>query len=319
MTAALLTSPLDVIRTRLQSDFYRPQFDTLSFRTSPAPRPFSLPHSSVLHFRETFQLLTSIYRVEGWRTLFKGLGPNLIGVVPSSAIKFYTYSNSKRIISQELFDGQEAALVHLLAATTAGVATSTVTNPIWLVKTRLQLDKLLAGKTKTGRRYKNTFDCMTQVIRQEGIKGFYRGLSASYLGVTESALHWVLYEQMKILLKKSTDRKKTSMWHQALELGGGIGAAGTSKFFAVVLTYPHEVVRTRLRQAPMSKGQWKYTGILQCFCLIWKEEGLISMYGGLTPHLLRAVPSTAIMFGVFEAVMKLLDDPHRDNNIANGR
>jgi solute carrier family 25 protein 33/36 len=60
----------------------------------------------------------------------------------------------------------------------------------------------------------------------------------------------------------------------------------------------------------MSNGQLKYSSILQCFRLIWKERGLLSMYGGLTPHLLRAVPSTAIMFGVFEAVMKFLgEDP----------
>lgn len=239
MTAALLTSPLDVVRTRLQSDFYRPQLITPSFRDSPASRPLPFLRSSVLHFRETFQLLSSIYRVEGSRTLFKGLGLNLIGIVPSSAIKFYTYSNSKRVISQELFGNQETALVHLLAATMAGVATSTATNPIWLVKTRLQLDKSLAGKT--GRRYENSFDCMMQVIRQEGVKGLYRGLSASYLGVTESTLHWVLYEQMKILLKNSSDRNQTSIWHQAVDLGGRISAAGTSKLLAVMVTYPHEV------------------------------------------------------------------------------
>ncbi|KAG4439621.1 hypothetical protein IFR05_004916 [Cadophora sp. M221] len=156
-----------------------------------------LYRSSAHHFRETFQILSSIYRIEGWRTLFKGLGPNLAGVVPSSAIKFYTYSNTKRVLSQNI--GQETALVHLLAAATAGVATSTVTNPIWLV------------------------------------------------------------------------------------------------------------VRTRLRQAPMRNGELKYSGILQCFRLIWKEEGLVAMYGGLTPHLLRSVPSTAIMFGVYEAAMKFLD------------
>lgn len=61
----------------------------------------------------------------------------------------------------------------------------------------------------------------------------------------------------------------------------------------------------------MSNGQLKYTGVIQCFRLLWKQEGLASMYGGLTPHLLRAVPSTAIMFGVFEAVMKLVEDPRQ--------
>ncbi|KAL9102722.1 MAG: hypothetical protein Q9163_002153 [Psora crenata] len=150
----------------------------------------SLPRAALLHFRETFQILFSIQQVEGWRALFKGLGPNLTGVVPARAINFYTYGNGKRIISQRLNDGQEAAWVHLCAAATAGVVTGTATNPIWLVKTRLQLDKNNAEKAggSVSRKYKNSMDCIRQTLRAEGIKGLYRGLSASYLGVTESTL-----------------------------------------------------------------------------------------------------------------------------------
>ncbi len=59
-----------------------------------------------------------------------------------------------------------------------------------------------------------------------------------------------------------------------------------------------KVVRTRLRQAPTEKGVSKYTGLAQCFRLVWKEEGMAGLYGGLTPHLLRVVPSAAIMFGM---------------------
>jgi solute carrier family 25 protein 33/36 len=61
-----------------------------------------------------------------------------------------------------MYGGHETASVHLLAAATAGVVTSTATNPIWLVKTRLQLDKSLAEKA--GWRYKNGLDCMIQVV-----------------------------------------------------------------------------------------------------------------------------------------------------------
>jgi len=71
-----------------------------------------------------------------------------------------------------------------------------------------------------------------------------------------------------------------------------------------------QVVRTRLRQAPtVAGGKPKYTGLVQCFKLVWKEEGMASMYGGLTPHLLRTVPSAAIMFGMYEVILKLLDTP----------
>lgn len=252
MTAALLTSPLDVLKTRLQSDFYQSQL-VASRAVRGVPPPESLPflRSSVAHFRETFQILFAIPRVEGVRALFKGLGPTLTGIVPASAIKFYTYGNCKRIIADRLNEGRETAWVHLLAAATAGVVVSTATNPIWLVKTRLQLDKSRAARADgaaeaTRRRYKNSLDCTMQILRQEGIRGLYRGLSASYLGVTESTLQWVLYEQMKMYLARREARvsarggKKTT-GDQVIDWVGKLGAAGSAKLVAAVVTYPHEV------------------------------------------------------------------------------
>lgn len=306
MTSATLTSPLDVLKTRLQSDFYQSQIiASRNARGIPPPSSLSLPRSALLHFRETFQILFSIHRVEGWRALFKGLGPNLTGVVPARAINFYAYGNGKRIISQNFNHGHEAAWVHLCAAANAGIITGTVTNPIWLVKTRLQLDKNHAEKTGTlsNRQYKNSLDCIRQTLRAEGVRGLYRGLSASYLGVTESTLQWVLYEQTKKYLRSHEERlavsgKAPTYWDNTVIWGGKVAGAGMAKFFAAIVTYPHEVVRTRLRQAPLKDGRMKYTGIVQCFTTIWKEEGMASLYGGLTPHMLRVVPSAAIMFGM---------------------
>ena len=306
MTSATLTSPLDVLKTRLQSDFYQHQLEvSRKAKGVPPPSALSIPRSALLHFNETFQILFSVHQIEGWRALFKGLGPNLIGVVPARAINFYTYGNGKRIISQNFNNGQETAWVHLAAAAIAGIATGTATNPIWLVKTRLQLDKSRAERTgsQMTRQYKNSLDCVTQTLRNEGIKGLYRGLSASYLGVTESTLQWVLYEQMKISLRRREERvaasgRQPSLLDQTFSWGGRVGAAGTAKFFAALVTYPHEVIRTRLRQAPLQDGRLKYTGIVQCFKTIYREEGMASLYGGLTPHMLRVVPSAAIMFGM---------------------
>ena len=306
MTSAVLTSPLDVLKTRLQSDFYQKQLEiSRKAKGVPPPSSLSIPRSALLHFNETFQILFSVHRIEGWRALFKGLGPNLIGVVPARAINFYTYGNGKRIISDNFNNGQETAWVHLTAAATAGVVTGTATNPIWLVKTRLQLDKSRAERTGSPltRQYHNSLDCVMQTVRSEGIRGLYRGLSASYLGVTESTLQWVLYEQMKLYLRRREEwvvasGRDPTLWDQTLNWGGRVGAAGTAKFCAALVTYPHEVLRTRLRQAPQQDGRLKYTGIVQCFQTIWKEEGMASLYGGLTPHMLRVVPSAAIMFGM---------------------
>ncbi|KAB8356549.1 hypothetical protein FH972_024131 [Carpinus fangiana] len=314
MTSAILTAPLDVLKTRLQSDFYQGQLAAArTARGLPPIHTLSFARSSLLHVSETFQILFAVPRIEGWRALFKGLGPNLVGVVPARAINFFAYGNGKRIISQEFNNGRESSWVHLLAAANAGIITGTATCPIWVVKTRLQLDKSHAEKAGTAsvRRYKNALDCTMQTLRQEGIGGLYRGLGASYLGVTESTLQWVLYEKMKMSLAEREERIKLSGrprtgWDDFVDWFGKAGSAGTAKLFAAIVTYPHEVVRTRLRQAPQSNGKLKYTGIIQCVKLVWKEEGMVALYGGLVPHMLRVVPSAAIMFGVYESTLKLL-------------
>ena len=334
MAAATLTAPLDVLKTRLQSDFYQAQLAQSRMAKGISPHAhLSAFRSGLLHFRETFQILGSVHKVEGWRALFKGLGPNLVGVVPARSINFFVVGNGKRIIADYGNNGEESAWVVLCAAALAGIVTSTATNPIWLIKTRLQLDKNIVEKTggAATRRYKNSWDCIKQVVRQEGIRGLYKGMSASYLGVTESTVQWVLYEQMKRSLERRENRivasgRPKTLWDNTVEWTGNVGAAGSAKLVAALATYPHEVsrtqpaepdntltyyqvVRTRLRQAPTENGHLKYTGLIQCFKLIWKEEGMVALYGGLTPHLLRTVPSAAIMFGIYEGILKLLHAP----------
>jgi solute carrier family 25 protein 33/36 len=69
--------------------------------------------------------------------------------------------------------------------------------------------------------------------------------------------------------------------------------ASSAKLIAAAVTYPHEVVRTRLRE---QRGQnSRYTGFIQCLSLIAKEEGVKGLYGGMGAHLLRVVPNAAIM------------------------
>lgn len=132
------------------------------------------------------------------------------------------------------------------------------------------------------------------------MRGFYRGLSASLLGVAEGTIQWTLYEKFKSM------RRRTS-GSQIIEEGwlDRVGAAGSAKLIATFITYPHEVVRTRLRQAPPpGYSKPKYYGLLQSFKLILKEEGVAALYGGLSPHLLRVVPNAAVMYTVYEFILK---------------
>lgn len=295
MMGAIVTCPLDVVKTRLQSDAYHGAYN----RTPKSSNPFVL---AAQHLSETGGALRTIYRSEGARALFRGMGPNLVGVIPARSINFFTYGASKEMLLARFNGGAEATWIHLAAGVCAGFVTSTATNPIWLVKTRLQLDK------SKGRHYRSLWECLVHVVRREGFFSLYKGLSASYLGGAELTLQWVLYEQMKAFVSRQArgENEKTTRDH-VLEWCARSGAAGAAKFVASLITYPHEVVRTRLRQAPLAEtGRPKYTGLVQCFRLVAREEGLASMYGGLTPHLLRTVPNLIIMFGTWELVVRML-------------
>jgi hypothetical protein len=84
-----------------------------------------------------------------------------------------------------------------------------------------------------------------------------------------------------------------------------VGASGSAKAVASLITYPHEVIRTRLRQ-PTINGIQKYTGLMQTLKLVVAEEGVKALYGGLTPHMLRVVPNAACMFLIYEVVASKL-------------
>lgn len=154
-----------------------------------------------------------IYREESPRALFKGLGPTLVGVIPARSINFFTYGNGKQIIANTFNDGQENSFVHLGAAAIAGIVTGTATNPIWVVKTRMQLAANSSrGGTASGIQ-RGSWATITHIMKEEGVRGFYKGLSASYLGVTEGTIQWVLYERLKKLSYDGAEGQGLSLIH----------------------------------------------------------------------------------------------------------
>lgn len=78
----------------------------------------------------------NLFVEEGFRGLYRGLGPNLFGVIPARSIYFFTYGTTKKFLADSNLGG---STVSFISGVAAGVAVVTTTQPIWLVKTRMQL------------------------------------------------------------------------------------------------------------------------------------------------------------------------------------
>ncbi|KAI8907218.1 mitochondrial carrier domain-containing protein [Gorgonomyces haynaldii] len=289
---AAITCPLEVVKTRLQSSLYKQQQVSASFTRNPLSAVYQ-------HMSGVVDILRTIKRQEGIRALWKGMGPNLVGVVPARSIYFSVYSQGKHTYSELLNNGNESSLVHMVSAFTAGLCVASFTSPIWLVKTRMQLQSEAVNLGNVPK-YRNSLHCAYEVIKHEGIRGLYVGFSASVIGLSESTLQFVTYEYMKKLRKNQLEKQGKVPELSAFDTF--VLAAG-AKLGAAMLTYPHEVVRTRMRQTPID-GVRKYVGFVQTAKLIYKEEGMIALYGGMTAHLMRVVPNAAILFFCYELVVR---------------
>lgn len=285
-----VTCPLEVIKTRLQSTVGQKVMQNLQlYRVLSSGSYVSLhaaqPNGGVAIAATPLHYLRHLLQTEGLPALFKGLSPSLFGIIPTRALYFTAYSQAKQLYNSVF--SYESPLVHLCSAVSAGVVTTTCTSPIWVVKTQMQLEnrKITAQK------------CVRQIYRMDGIRGFYRGLTASYAGLAETAIHFVIYEHIKKTIKAHD---------QKLELKDCMLAAGVAKLTASSICYPHEVCRTRLRQK-VSRESRKYHSFFQTLFKIWREEGHRGLYGGMTPHLFRVVPNTAIVFLTYEAIVGLIE------------
>ncbi|XP_060614932.2 solute carrier family 25 member 33 [Anolis sagrei] len=294
---AIFTCPLEVIKTRLQSSklalraVYYPQVQLGTISGEGVVRPTSVSPGLV-------RVLKSILEKEGPRSLFRGLGPNLVGVAPSRAVYFACYSKAK-----EQFNGvfvPNSNLVHICSAGSAAFITNSLMNPIWMVKTRMQLERRVRGSKQM-----NTLQCARYVYRTEGVRGFYRGLTASYAGISETIICFAIYERLK---KYVTDAPlgpslPTGPERTSTNFFGLMMAAAVSKGCASCIAYPHEVIRTRLRE----EGT-KYKAFVQTARLVFREEGYQAFYRGLFAQLMRQIPNTAIVLSTYELIVYLLED-----------
>ncbi|KAI8074189.1 mitochondrial carrier domain-containing protein [Gongronella butleri] len=191
--------------------------------------------------------------------------------------------------------GKLAAWQHMIASTEAGAATAIVTNPIWVIKTRM-----CATTRATPGAYQGFLQGLGRLVSEEGLRGMYRGMVPALFGVSHGAIQFMAYEEMK---KWRNERRHaegetpTSEWNARLSTPEYLVMAVSSKVVAAVTTYPYQVLRSRLQNRETRDA---YHGVMDCIRKIKAAEGMVGFYKGLAPSVLRVLPGTCITFLVYE-------------------
>lgn len=284
--ASCLTNPLEVIKTQLQSSSTAAG-DMVAGRGHPVA------------------IAKRIMEQDGVSGFFRGLPPTLVGIIPSRSAYFYSYQQIKKRLGPYLPEGSPPNA--MLAGFMAGITSNTLTNPIWMVRTRMQL---LADTTAGQRAYNGYGDAISTIWREDGLKGFYKGIQASYWGCAEGAVQFILYEQFKTRLLGRLNAQRAECGLPATEELPKMTyfwSAAAAKMCASIATYPHEVARTRMREQARG-GIYKYKSMWQSLAVISQEEGMKGLYSGMGVHLLKVVPNSAFMFLTYEVVRSWLSE-----------
>jgi len=233
----------------------------------------------------------------GIRGLYAGVTPNLVGAGSAWGLYFFFYNGVKHQLQGGVASKQLPASSALLAASFSGVLTLTLTNPVWVVKTRLCLQSARLDPStdlrSNPRLYRGFFDALYKIAWYEGLRGLYSGYVPGLFGVSHGVVQFVAYEDLKNRYHNFHNQPITTKLGTAEYLT----FAAISKLVAALTTYPYQVVRARLQDQ-----QNKYSGSMDCISKILRLEGIKGFYKGLSPNLLRVVPATMITFVVYENI-----------------
>jgi len=243
---------------------------------------------------------------EGVLSLYRGLLAPVVGYGMINAAAFGSYNFCKGLVRTNGWwngtvgpkedDDRTLTLLELcLCGGGAGAVQSFVRAPIEQIKIVMQ------ARNKPGTTlppYRGTFECLTEVIRTEGIgKGLYRGLSAT-IGreVPQYAMYYPVYELTKrAMTPPSGDSSDLPVLHTVL--AGGL--AGSIQW---IPTYPIDVVKSRVQSA----APGTYKGLLDCARQSYRAEGAQVFWRGLSVSLMRAFPLHGAVFLGYETTMKFL-------------
>ncbi|KZZ97466.1 Mitochondrial carrier domain protein [Moelleriella libera RCEF 2490] len=272
---AFMVYPIDLVKTRLQNQR----------GAQPGQRLY----------KNSIDCFQKVIRNEGVRGLYSGVLPQLVGVAPEKAIKLTVND----LVRGHFTDKQGRILLsaEILAGASAGGCQVVFTNPLEIVKIRLQVQGEVA-KTIEGAPKRSAM----WIVRNLGLVGLYKGASACLLrDVPFSAIYFPTYSHLKKDFFGESSTKKLGVL-QLLTAGAIAGMP------AAYLTTPCDVIKTRL-QVEARKGEATYTGLRHAAKTIWKEEGFTAFFKGGPARIFRSSPQFGFTLAAYEVLQNVLPMP----------
>jgi len=256
-SGAAAVYPIDLVKTRMQN-----QRSVLA---------------SEIMYKNSFDCAQKVVRSEGVFGLYRGLLPQLVGVSPEKAIKLTTNDFVRGKFKDK--DGDIAIYGEIIAGGCGGAAQVMFTNPIEIVKIRMQVAGEVSGQRPSA----------LSLCRELGFVGLYKGARACFLrDIPFSAIYFPCYAHLKLYLADENG------YNNAPSLLVAAAGAGVP---AAYLVTPADVIKTRL-QVKARRGQQSYRGVIDCFRKVWAEEGGKAFWKG--------GPGVLAFWAVFNLVITLI-------------
>jgi solute carrier family 25 carnitine/acylcarnitine transporter 20/29 len=250
-------------------------------------------------FSSPIQTIASTIKNEGIGAFYKGTLPPLIGVGACVSIQFYAFHEARRQLLQHFSDPEQKDLTlrqFYLAGAFAGIVNTPVTSPVEQLRILMQTQP--AGKNRI---YNGPRDALRKIYESQGFRGVFRGFNVTLLREAQAYGVWFLtYEYLidKALLRNGVQRNDLST--PELLLCGAL--AGDALWLA---SYPLDVIKSKLQSDGFGKAS-KYRNARHAMYSIWRENGFLGFWRGITPALIRAIPCSAGTFATVELTLRLL-------------
>ena len=233
--------------------------------------------------------LRSIYAEGGMGAFFRGNTANVLKIAPETSIKFISFDLLKGCFARDR--GNVTVAERFVAGGGAGAIGQVAVYPLEICKTRLAI--AAPGV------YAGLLDCLRSVVQREGMGALYKGLGTSVIGI-------VPYAGIDLAVNSAFKDVASRVYSARGEEPGvsAVLACGMiSSTMAMLMTYPINLVRTRLQASGMP-GTPEYAGPLDVVRQAVRAGGLSALYQGLLPNLLKVLPATSISYAVYDRLCK---------------